>query len=177
MHTPEGGWGGGCRGGGEGQCTLRRPSLFTVERLSLGLASFSVFFFLRGLSCSVYGERRGTTLPERKASFPKPQTKPCCGVEGDGGWGGGGAEVEEMLCLQFMFSTRRHVNTRRRKPGMRTRAHGCVSDKGAHAKTRRAGGRRELAPPWKKKKKNSKERGSNVTPSTFSKVFTASTAR
>lgn len=54
-----------------------RPGLFTVERLSLGLVSFSVllvFFFLWGLFSSVYGERRGTTLPERKASFPKPQT-------------------------------------------------------------------------------------------------------
>lgn len=114
-----GGWGGE-------QCTMCRPGLFTVERLSLGLVSFSVllvFFFLWGLFSSVYGERRGTTLPERKASFPKPQTSRV----------GGGVE-EEMLCLRFMFSTRRRVNTRRRKPGMRTRAHGCVSDKGAHAR-------------------------------------------
>lgn len=75
-----GGWGGE-------QCTMCRPGLFTVERLSLGLVSFSVllvFFFLWGLFSSVYGERRGTTLPERKASFPKPQTSRV------GGGGGGG---------------------------------------------------------------------------------------
>lgn len=45
----------------------------------------SVFFFLRGLFSSVYGERRGTTLPERKASFPKPQTSRVGGEE-EGRW-------------------------------------------------------------------------------------------
>lgn len=67
-----------------GAVSYVQAGLFTVERLSLGLVS--VFFLL--FFSSVYGERRGTTLPERKASFPRPQ--PSSKPRGPEGKEGGG---------------------------------------------------------------------------------------
>lgn len=55
--------------------------------------------FSLGLVSSVYGEQWGTTLPERKASFPSPNPLPSPRRRG-------------TLCLQFVFSTQCCVNTR-----------------------------------------------------------------
>lgn len=56
-HRKVGGWI-GARGWGGEQCTMCRPGLFTVERLSLGLVSFSVLlvFFFFGVSFPVFTE-------------------------------------------------------------------------------------------------------------------------
>lgn len=85
-----------------------QTSLFTVERLSLGLVSFSARFFL-WVSFPVFTESgeeqhflRGKPAFRSFSSLPSP-------AEQEGG--GESVEEVEMLCLQFMFSTRRRVNT------------------------------------------------------------------
>lgn len=113
-------------------------------------ASFFFFpYFFLGVSFPVFTESgeeqhflRGEPAFRSLSSLPSPEEQK---------GGGESAEEVEMLCLQFMFSTRRRVNTGVEKPGMCTRVHGCVSDKGAHAKTKEpVGGGKSLLPRKKK---------------------------